>query len=126
MVKKQQLTMDPGQVNNPNGITNRQFKEQRKAGGQNYKGNNFTQRIGTTDEENQQQRNKVQSMHGKGAKDGRQEIESIEGDISNFMSGDPDKHAANSAMNSDDEMGRASPGSEGEDNDQGIDKRNHA
>lgn len=42
MLNKKQLTMDPAQANLGNGMMNRQFKEQRKAGGQNYKGNNFT------------------------------------------------------------------------------------
>jgi len=55
-------------------------------------------------------------MHGKPPKDGRHDIESIEGDISGFM-GDPG-NVGNSAINSDDEIGRGSGGSDGDDNDQ--------
>lgn len=112
------------QANMPNSMMNRQFKDQRKTG-QNYKGNNFTQRVPTQQDDESQQRGKVKSMLGmqKGSKGGKNEIESIEGDISGFMMDSDQYQMPNNGINSDDEIDRGS-NSDADDNDQAENKRN--
>ena len=60
----------------------------------------------------------------KGSKGGKNEIESIEGDISGFMIDSDQYQMANNGINSDDEMDRGS-NSDADDNELVDNKRNH-